>query len=56
MTEGVGKASGASRSAIRTATGNVTTTLTVLHGTLTVLTNVSGGLTGANPETAPPWC
>src|SRR5205807_2677951 len=29
------------------ATGNVTTTLSVLHGTLTLLTNVSGGLTAA---------
>src|SRR5207248_1257986 len=30
------------------ATANVTTTLSVLHGTLTVLTNVSGGLTASD--------
>ena len=29
------------------ATGNITTTLSVLHGTLYVLTNVLGGLTAA---------
>ncbi len=44
-TEGVNKAITGVSVSDADATGNVTTTLSVMHGTLTVLTNVSGGLT-----------
>ncbi|SIO49174.1 hypothetical protein SAMN05443247_06378 [Bradyrhizobium erythrophlei] len=44
-TEGVGKAIAGISISDADATGNVTTTLSVPNGTLTVLTNVSGGLT-----------
>ena len=47
-TEGVNKAIAGISISDPDATGNVTTTLSVLHGTLTVLAGVTGGLTSGD--------